>query len=55
MVVAPVSGGRAPSPYAELLRRHILLRRLDEIRLKLRPYAESAGSLTHDEFFRDIS
>ena len=39
----------------ELLRRHILVRQLDEIRLKLRPYAEAAGYLTDEDFFRDIS
>lgn len=39
----------------ELLRRHILVRELDEIRNKLRPYAEAAGHLTDEDFFRDIS
>ena len=39
----------------ELLRRHILVRQLDEIRNKLRPYAEAAGTLTDEDFFRDIS
>jgi len=39
----------------ELLRRHILVRQLDEIRLKLRPYAEAAGYLTDEDVFRDIS
>ena len=39
----------------ELLRRHILIRQLDEIRNKLRPYAEAAGYLTDEDFFRDIS
>lgn len=39
----------------ELLRRHILMRELDEIRDKLRPYAEAAGHLTDEDFFRDIS
>ena len=39
----------------ELLRRHILVRQLDEIRNKLRPYAEAAGALTDEDFFRDIS
>ncbi|MGH8773243.1 MAG: ribbon-helix-helix protein, CopG family [Burkholderiales bacterium] len=39
----------------ELLRRHILVRQLDDIRNKLRPYAEAAGYLTDEDFFRDIS
>jgi predicted transcriptional regulator len=39
----------------ELLRRHILVRQLDEIRNKLRPYAEAAGYLTDEDFFRDVS
>jgi predicted transcriptional regulator len=39
----------------ELLRRHILVRQLDEVRNKLRPYAEAAGYLTDEDFFRDIS
>jgi len=48
--------GKTKSEIArELLRRHILVRQLDEIRLKLRPYAEAAGYLTDEDFFRDIS
>lgn len=39
----------------ELLRRHILVRQLDEVRNKLRPYAEAAGYLTDEDFFRNIS
>jgi len=39
----------------ELLRRHILVRELDDIRNKLRPYAEAAGHLTDEDFFREIS
>lgn len=39
----------------ELLRRHIRVRELEEIREKLRPYAEAAGHLTDEDFFRDIS
>ena len=39
----------------ELLRRHILVRQLDEIRNKLRPYAEAAGYLTDEDFFQDVS
>ncbi len=39
----------------ELLRRHMLVRELDGIRDKLRPYAETAGYLTDEDFFRDIS
>jgi len=48
--------GKTKSEVArELLRRHILVRQLDEIRNKLRPYAEAAGCLTDEDFFRDIS
>lgn len=39
----------------ELLRRHILVRELDDLRDRLRPYAEAAGHLTDEDFFRDIS
>ncbi len=39
----------------ELLRRHVLVRQLDETRNRLRPYAEAAGYLTDEDFFRDIS
>ena len=39
----------------ELLRRHICVRQLDEVRNKLPPYAEAAGYLTDEDFFRDIS
>ena len=39
----------------ELLRHHIFVRQLDEVRNKLRPYAEAAGYLTDEDFFRDIS
>ena len=39
----------------ELLHQHILVRELDDLRNKLRPYAEAAGHLTDADFFRDIS
>lgn len=39
----------------ELLRRYILVRELDEVREQLAPYAEAAGYLTDEDFFRDIS
>ncbi|HQU17364.1 MAG TPA: ribbon-helix-helix protein, CopG family [Gammaproteobacteria bacterium] len=39
----------------ELLRRHILAHELDGIRNKLMPYAEAAGHVTDEDFFRDIS
>ena len=39
----------------ELLRRHMLVRRLDDIRDRLRPYAEAAGCVTDEDFFRNIS
>ena len=48
--------GKTKSELArELLRRHLLVRDLDRIREKLRPYAEAAGYLTDEDFFRDIS
>lgn len=39
----------------ELLRRHIAVRQMEETRNKPRPYAEVAGYLTDEDFFRDIS
>lgn len=39
----------------ELLRKHLLLLELDQVREKLRPYAEAGGYLTDEDFFRDIS
>ena len=39
----------------ELLRRHIAVRQMEETRNKLCPYAEAAGYLTDEDFFRDIS
>jgi predicted transcriptional regulator len=39
----------------ELLRRHILVRSLNEVREQLQPYAETTGHLTDEDFFRDIS
>jgi len=38
----------------ELLRRHMLVRELDGIRDKLRPYAETAGYMTDEDFIRNI-
>lgn len=39
----------------ELMRRHILVRQLDDLREQLRPYAEAAGYLTDEDFFQAIS
>ena len=39
----------------EMLRKHMLVRDLNDIRAKLQPYAEAAGYLTDEDFFRDIS
>ena len=39
----------------ELLRRYMLVRDLDRIRVKLQPYAEAAGYLTDEDVFRDVS
>lgn len=48
--------GKTKSELArELLRRHLRVRELDAIREELRPYAEAAGYMTDEDFFRDIS
>ena len=48
--------GKTKSELArELLRKHLLLRELDAIREQLRPYAEAAGYLTDEDFFREMS
>ena len=48
--------GKTKSELArELLRRHLIVRELENLRAKLRPYAEAAGYLTDEDFFRDIS
>lgn len=39
----------------EMLRRQIRLDELNELRTQLRPYAERAGYLTDEDFFRDFS
>lgn len=39
----------------ELLRRHLLVRDLDALRDRLRPYAEAATCLTDEDFFREVS
>ena len=39
----------------ELLRRHLLVRDLDALRDRLRPYAEAAACLTDEDFFREVS
>lgn len=39
----------------DILRRHLLLREIDAVREKLKPYAEASGYLTDEDFFRDIS
>ena len=48
--------GKTKSELArEPLRRHLIVRELENLRAKLRPYAEAAGYLTDEDFFRDIS
>jgi predicted transcriptional regulator len=48
--------GKTKSELArELLRRHLFVRELENLRARLRPYAEAAGYLTDEDFFRDIS
>ena len=48
--------GRTKSELArEPLRRPLLVRELDALRGKLLPYAEAAGYVTDEDFFRDIS
>lgn len=39
----------------EMLREHVALARLDEVRRRLQPKAEAAGWLTDEDVFRDIS
>ena len=39
----------------ELLREHIALARLDEVRRRLQPKAEAIGWLTDEDVFRDVS
>ena len=39
----------------EMLRKQIRLDELNEVRAQLRPYAERAGYLSDDDFFRDFS
>ncbi len=39
----------------EMLRRQMLLDELRDLRVRLRPYAEQAGYLTDEDFFRDFS
>lgn len=39
----------------EMLRRQIMLDELRDLRTCLQPYAERAGYLTDDDFFRDFS
>lgn len=39
----------------EMLRRQAAVRELDETRALLMPYAERAGYLTDEDFFRDVS
>lgn len=47
--------GRTKSEIArEVLRRHLMVRELAELRARLRPYAEAAGYVTDEDFFRGI-
>ncbi len=39
----------------EMLRRNVALARFEEAHRLLRPYAEKAGYLTDEDFFRDFS
>ncbi|MDS4029648.1 MAG: ribbon-helix-helix protein, CopG family [Candidatus Contendobacter sp.] len=39
----------------EMLRKHLALARLRELRGELMPHAEAAGYLTDDDVFRDVS
>jgi predicted transcriptional regulator len=39
----------------EMLRRHIALAKLRELRAAMMPYAEAAGYLTDEDIFQDIS
>jgi len=39
----------------DLLRRHLVVETIDQIRKELMPYAEAAGWFTDEDVFRDIS
>ncbi len=39
----------------EMLRKHLALARMRELRGELMPYAEAAGYLTDDDVFQDVS
>ena len=39
----------------EMLRKHLALAKLRELRGELMPYAEAAGYLTDDDVFQDVS
>ena len=39
----------------EMLRKHLALAKLRELRGELIPYAEAAGYLTDDDVFQDVS
>jgi len=48
--------GKTKSELArELLRRHLAVERFRRLREELRPYAEAAGYVSDEDFFRDIS
>ncbi|HET9768897.1 MAG TPA: ribbon-helix-helix protein, CopG family [Thermoanaerobaculia bacterium] len=39
----------------DLLRRHLAVEAIEQIRREVMPYAEAAGYLTDEDVFRDIS
>ena len=39
----------------DLLRRHLVVEMIDEIRKELIPFAEAAGWFTDEDVFRDVS
>lgn len=50
------SQGKTKSELArELLRRRLAVEEFRGLRRRLRPYAEAAGYVTDEDFFRDIS
>ncbi|HXT20245.1 MAG TPA: CopG family transcriptional regulator [Thermoanaerobaculia bacterium] len=53
--VASLRGVSRSDLVRDLLRRHLLVEMIDEIRKELIPYAEAAGWFTDEDVFRDIS
>ncbi len=53
--VASLRGVSRSDLVRDLLRRHLVVEMIDQIRQELIPYAEAAGWFTDEDVFRDIS